>query len=311
MGIRGHRAVLALAAATLIVAGCTTFRGAPKPLLTRKQVNGTELVDAKGQLDVLLAPSPSREARNVAQMNLMALADLRYTQYRDDLVNNRRGTRAGSGALTLFADIAATLTDSVGVKNNYIALSALVDGSEAVIDKEYLFDKTIDSLIARMDADRKAKEVEIYKRHVAPTEQYTGRAALADVLEYYTLGTLNSALVSVNKSVQAQAEEELAESADALKSIVSPQAVSNGEATERLSRFVESLNVAEMDRLRDFLRAKGIAVPQQSIESLKRNELRKGLAELRANYLGDGEDHDKAMQDTVNELRREKFTVPE
>ena len=301
---------LALSVSVLVTGGCATFRGAPEPLLTRRQINGTEIVNAQLQVEDLLRAS-DHGARNAAQTNLMALADLRYAQYRNDLVNSRRGSRAGSGMVTLFADIAATLTKSVGVKDNYIALSTLVDGTEAVVDKEYLFDKTIDSLIARMDADRKAKQVAIYQRHLDPVDKYTSQSALADVMEYYTLGTLNSALVSVNKSVQTQADQEQKVSEEDLKSLLSPRGVANTDASARMQRFVASLNGANMDRLAVFLKTNGIDVEKLLEGGDRQAALRRGLVRFRTNQRNLGKTDAQAEIDTVSELKKAGFMVPD
>jgi hypothetical protein len=302
--------VLALLASMLATGGCSTLRGAPEPLLARRQVNGDKIVDAERQVKALLEAT-ALESRNAAQAKLMALADLRYVQYRNDLVNSRRGTRTSAGMVTLFADVAATLTTSVAVKDNYIALSALVAGSEAVVDKEYLFDKTIDSLIARMDADRKAKQLAIYRRHQDVVENYTGQSALADVIEYYSLGTLNSALISVNKTVQAGAEKEQKASEEELKSLLSPQGMANREATNRMERFVKSLNRANMDKLAAFLKQKGIDVATLPAAGDPQAELLQGLVVFRTNQRVPGKTDAQAEADSVAALQQAGFQVPD
>jgi hypothetical protein len=290
----------------MLMSACSTMRGSPKPLLSRGQINGTTIVDAQAQMVILTNP-PTLEARNEALLKLLSLADMRYAQYRIDLVNNRRGTRAGAGGLTLLADVAATLTNSVGVKDNYIALSALIDGGEAVFDKEYLFDKTIDSLIARMDADRKAELASIYEKLELDLTKYPGHSALADALEYFSSGTLDSALVSVNKTVQRTAEADMAESERILKSVVSPTAASRAEGNDRMRRFVASLNEANMDKLRDFLRANQIDVDQAGTDDAKRTLLRQGLTLLRTNFIR----ANRTDADVVAELKKAGFNVPD
>ena len=306
---------LALVVLVFLTSGCSTMRGAPKALVSRSQINGDEIVKAEDQVRILLKPQSSQE-RNGSLLQLMALADMRYEQYKTDLVNGRRGTRAGSGALTLFSDVAATLTNSVGVKNNYIALSALIDGGEAVFDNEYLFDKTIDSLISRMDADRKAIKVVIYQRLTQEVSEYSGQSALADVLEYFHKGTLNSALVSVNKTVQAQADVEQKKSEEDLEGLISPTAIINQQGTMRMHRFVESLDEAKMEKLRNFLIEKGISVPQDSTDSGRKIKLKQRLSDLRREYRikykneSDDVAANKAENDVVVELEGKDFVVP-
>lgn len=299
------RACLALVLLVLLASGCSTMRGSPKPLVTRSQINGSEIIDAKAEITSLATPC-SIDERNASLLKLMSLADLRYAQYRIDLVNNRRSARAGTGTLMLMADVAATLTKSIGVKDNYIALSALLNGGEAVFDKEYLFDKTIDALIARMDADRKAKQAEIYTRLALDLEKYPGHSALADALEYFSNGTLDSALVSVNKTVQAASAADQAESQRVLATLVSPQAATNAQGNDRMWRFVSSLNDADLARLRTFLVDQKVEVEPATPGEPERRALRRALTDYRTGLLENG----KTDVDAVAGLKAAGFVVP-
>lgn len=300
------RACLALLLPVLFASGCSTMRGAPKPLVTRSQINGSEIVDAEAEIRTLAAPG-TPATRNASLLKLMSLADLRYQQYRLDLINNRRSARAGAGGVNLLADVAATLTTSVGVKDNYIALSALINGGEAVFDREYLFDKTVDALIVRMDADRKAKQAEIYGHLGQDLEQYPGHSALADVLEYFGSGTLDSALVSVNRTVQTAAAADRAESERVLASLQSPQAAANAEGTDRMWRFVGSLNDANLAKLRGFLGAQKVPVEAAPGGDAERRALRRALTVFRTDRMEAG----KSDADVVAELKAAGFVVPD
>lgn len=297
------RVPLVLVLTLFVTVGCATTRGSPKPLLKRTDINGPGIVNAKDQVKKLTTGLTLFDAadaiaeRNQAQRNLMALADLRFSQYKIDLVNNRRGSRAGSGALTLMSNVAAKLTDSIGVKDNYIALSTLIEGGEAVFDKEYLFDKTIDSLIARMEADREAKKLKIYKQHELSIAEYTGQSALADALEYFHAGTLSSALVSANKSIHETAEEDREESERLLSGLISPTATSNRLGNERATKLVATLDSDGMEKLRDFLREKTIDVPQSSSDEGKRKALRRALVLYRTERLEAGKTEDDIFKE--------------
>lgn len=249
---------LALVVLAFAVGGCSTFRGAPKPLLEQKIADSTAFVDAEAELRTL-ATTVDMNQRNAAMLKLMALADVRYMHFRNDIVNDRKGTRSAANGLLLMTDIAATLTKSVGVKDNYIALSALISGGENIYDKEYLLDRTINALVAQMDANRKARQVEIYRRMDDPITRYPSQAAFADTLEYYYAGTLNGALMGVQQSAAEQERRSDAE----LKILTMPEIMGLRSDTERIADFVETVkNDADLLKLRGFLVGNGVAVPE-------------------------------------------------
>lgn len=249
---------LALVVLVLAVSGCSTFRGAPKPLLEQKVVDGKGFVDAEAELRTL-ATTVDMNQRNAAMLKLMALADVRYMHFRNDIVSDRKNTRSATNGLLLMTDIAATLTKSVGVKDNYIALSALISGGENIYDKEYLLDRTIDALVAQMDANRKARQVEIYRRMDDPVTRYPSQAAFADTLEYYYAGTLNGALIGVQQSAAEQERRSDAE----LKILTMPEIMVLRSDTERIADFVETIqNDADLLKIRAFLVGKDVVVPE-------------------------------------------------
>ncbi len=249
---------LALVVLAFAAGGCSTLRGAPKPLLEQKIADSNAFVDAEAELRTL-ATTVDMNQRNAAMLKLMALADVRYMHFRNDIVNDRKGTRSATNGLLLMTDIAATLTNSVGVKNNYIALSTLISGGENIYDKEYLLDRTIDALVAQMDANRKARQVEIYRQMDDPITRYPSQAAFADVLEYYYAGTLNGALIGVQQSAAEQERRSDAE----LKILTMPEIMRLRSDTERIADFVETIkNDADLLKIRGFLVGNGVAVPE-------------------------------------------------
>jgi hypothetical protein len=260
--------------------GCTTFRGAPKPLLDRKIINSDTLVNAEAELTALTTTRNASQ-RNAATYKLMALADLRYMQFRNEIIANRKNTLAVSNGLQLMTDIAATLTDAVGVKDNYIALSALLNGGETIYDKEYLFDRTIEALIAQMDANRKAKQVQIYRALNQSIAQYPAHAALADVLDYYYAGTLNAAVTGAHQSAMEQQKR----SEQALKILSLPEIRQLGDETDRIADFVDGIgNDNDLLRLNGFLASHGVDTASFAVAATtqeKQRALKNGFTDLR------------------------------
>lgn len=238
-------------------------------------------VDAKAQMDILIGDDLDEGARNAAVFKLMALADVRYLEFRNDIVANRKHTRSASNAMMLATDIAATLTQSRGVKDNYIALSALINGGETIYDKDYLFDRTIEALIAQMDANRKDKQVSIYESlRDRSVQAYPGQAALADVLDYYYMGTINAAVIGVQKSANEQ-QRQSEETLRTIGPIDAAQIAARQTQTDRSAKFVDSLSAADRDKLADFLRSNGIEVPNLADAARPNIVLRQRMNELR------------------------------
>lgn len=276
------RVLLPVACAlAMLASGCSTFRGAPTPLLKPALIKNDGFVDAKAEMDILIGDDLDEGARNAAVFKLMALADVRYLEFRNDIVANRKHTRSASNAMLLATDIAATLTQSTGVKDNYIALSALISGGETIYDKDYLFDRTIEALVAQMDANRKAKQVHIYESLGEKSVQaYPGQAALADVLDYYYMGTINAAVIGVQKS----ANEQLRQSEQDLRTIApidEAQIKARQAQTDRSAKFVDSLDAANREKLAEFLRSNGIEVPNLAETARPNIVLRQRMNALR------------------------------
>jgi hypothetical protein len=271
---------IALLLVAALACGCTTFRGAPKPLLDRKAINGDTFVNAEAELTTLATTQNAAE-RNAATRKLMALADLRYMQFRNEIIANRKNSLALSNGLQLMTDIAATLTDAVGVKDNYIALSTLLNGGETIYNKDYLFDRTIEALVAQMDANRKAKQVQIYRALGQSIAQYPAHAALADVLDYYYAGTLNAAVIGVHQS----AVEQQKKSEQALKILTLPEIQQLGSETDRIANLVDGLSSdADLLKLNGFLVSQGVDMTTFTASTTlqeKQRALKNGFTDLR------------------------------
>jgi hypothetical protein len=301
------RALCVSMAAALVLSGCSTFRGAPTPLLKDSVVNGDTFVNAKEQMDALVVKTGLNESnRNAAVFQLMALVDVRYLQFRNDIVANRKHTRSVADAMTLATDIAATLTNSVGVKDNYIALSALIGGGQTIYDKDYLFDRTLEALVTQMDANRKAKQVLIYESlRDKSVMEYSGQSALADVLDYYYMGTINAAVSGVHKSAaqqQAVSEEQLR----TIGAIDPARIEAIRQQTDRSGKFVDSLKTfSDQQLLAKFLRGQGVNVPDLSLVEKPAVVLKQRMNELRKHRQDKYADFDALLK----ELAAEGFKI--
>jgi hypothetical protein len=291
----------ACAFALLGLTACATFRGAPAPLFDYQRLEQATAF----QPDTLaeeLANAGSVPERNAAIRKLLAASDFRYLDFRHDLVANRKHSLAAANGLLLAIDVASTLTESAGVKANYIALSSLVHGGENVFDKEYLFDRTLDALVTQMDANRKSKLVEITVAMGRSLEDYPGHVALADVVDYYQAGTLNAAFVGLQRNANAQ-EAGDTERLRKLEAISDEDLATRQTGTTRMSHFVDTLSPADLDVLRGFLAGKGITAAPGATEGETRANLKHGLTKLRSTSYA-------SLDPLVAELQAANLTVP-
>lgn len=286
----------------LASSGCATLEGEPENLFPAKLVDSTTFIDPTTAFNTLANPGSAGE-RNRTLRKLLALSDIRYAEFRSGLVADRRHSRAAGSLVTLAADVAATLTESVGVKDNYIALSALIQGGDAIYDEEYLFAKTLDALVAQMDANRKQKLLGIYDAMGRSLDDYPGQVAIADLLEYHRAGSLASALSAIQEKASERSAELDAE-IKVLEDKTMPQIALSQSDTGRMSRFVGSLPFAQLAHLGSFLSDHGVSLAAYENESEFRIELKHGLSKLRS-------DKYPQLGPLVKELEDSGFVVPD
>jgi hypothetical protein len=293
---------LALAACALLcLAGCMAgIRGAPPPPFDRDRVEAAVTVDAEEQVRALV---DARDApmRNRAMARLLAAIDLRYARFRQDLIAGRRHAGAARDALQLMANVAGGLTDSVGVKDNYLAFSALLQGGSQVYDREYLFDHTIAALISQMDANRRGRLLEIRAAMLARSlDEYPGQLALADILDYHQAGTLFGAIAGVQTSAAKQ-ESEASRGLRELTASTMGEIVERRTVSTRIDRMLGALSGEDRIALRAFLQAKGIDPgPEPDVPALER-----AMATLYRSVYADRPDA------LIADLQAAGFTVPE
>src|SRR5690606_26562999 len=145
-----------------------------------------------------LATEKDKTTRNELMSPILALIDIRYAGFRQELASSKKNSSAVASALLLATDIAGGLADSVGAKDNYLAFSALLSGGELIYDRNYMYDQTVSALVAKMDANRSAKLLEIRSAMKSQdTDQYPGQVAIADLIEYHYAGSLLGAITAV------------------------------------------------------------------------------------------------------------------
>jgi hypothetical protein len=204
--------ILSILMAALILAvnsGCATTRGSPADIYTK---NYGATLSADVPLRALATGKDtngnwlSESTRNAHVFAALAVADVRYSEFQQELVSGHNHASSVSDALVLAMTIAGSLTGSAGVKENYLQGIALVTGGRSIYEKNYLQSQTIAALISQMDANRKKKRLEILTQMTQSPTAYPGPAAYNDIMAYYSSGTIIGALMGIQASAKKEAE---------------------------------------------------------------------------------------------------------
>lgn len=193
-------------AALVLITGCSTIRGTP----TRYQPSA-EIVKSinlvPNDLSDLQAASSESE-RNLLQNKAIAIIDLQFHQFVRELVADRSDSSAALAGTTLAASTAGAFVDSVKAKTNYALFAAGVVGAFGIVDKSYFYEKTVPALVAAMGAARATVLVRLKNSQRALIENYDGTAALADLEDYFSAGTVLAAIAEI--TARADSDKQLA-----------------------------------------------------------------------------------------------------
>lgn len=228
--------------------GCSTMRsgGAPEPSfdvnadlekLAREFESGTNITNYYN------APAEKRmDARNRFISGRLVQIDLRYLQFIRALTSDKQQLDSATDIANLTLNLAGTLVGGVRAKANLAAAAAGIGGAKTIVDKDYYFEKSIDALVATMNAKRKEVLVGILTGLASPAiEQYPFERALTDLNLYYLAGTLNGAIRFIHTEAAQKEQRSDAEIKDIpMLSIPSPAHISDAD------RLTDSIAAAEL-----------------------------------------------------------------
>ena len=197
--------------AIVLLAGCSSLRtgGAPDPSfdlaadlasLSKEFDSATNIpnyynTEASGRLD----------ARNRFISGRLVQIDLQYLKFLRTLTADKQQLDAATDIAGLTLNLAGTLVGGARAKTNLAAAAAGMGGAKTTIDKDFYYEKSIESLVATMNAKRKDALIGILTGLAASIDQYPFERALTDLHQYYLAGTLNGAIQFIN--VQAAQSE--------------------------------------------------------------------------------------------------------
>jgi hypothetical protein len=155
----------------------------------------------------------ARTAQTVAARNEIIAARMRaidsyYYEFEAGLIRERQSLGFISSIIGIGLSGAVPLVYAEGTKNILGAASSGVQGASKAFSDEVLFQKTVQVLATQMRARRDAVAAVIVRKMKTLTiEDYPLPMALGDVDEYYAAGSIAGALIEIQKTVSAKAEE--------------------------------------------------------------------------------------------------------
>lgn len=152
----------------LLLTACASLRGSAQPILplqTRLEA-ATQFKEADA-LQAFYAPTDGprggrdrREYRDMVAGIYLGAADARYEQFNAQLAREFRTTNTGSSIAVLIMN-GVSVVSGQGAMRALAAGSAVVTGANASIDKNLFVDKSLQALLAAMDANRTSVKLRI------------------------------------------------------------------------------------------------------------------------------------------------------
>lgn len=154
--------------------------------------------------------SERKDARDRFISGRMVEIDLQYLKFIRNLTSDKQQLDAATDVLNLTLGIAGTLVSGARSKTNLAAGTAGLTGTKSIVDRDFYYDKSIDALVATMNARRKEALVVILNgMSTDSVDKYPFERALIDLHQYYLAGTLNGAVQFIqSEAAQSQSRSD-------------------------------------------------------------------------------------------------------
>lgn len=200
-----------LPAAVVLLAGCQTVRngGGPEPsfdIHTDLQALAERYQNASSI--AAFYKDPTRHARDDFVTGRLVAMDLRYIQFIRGLTSDKQQIDSATDAATMTMNLLGTIVSGARAKTNLAAVAAGVGGIRTNVDKHFYYEKSVEALVATMNAQRKEVLVRILGGLQQDIDAYPFTQAVTDLHDYYSAGTLNGAIVGIQQ--QAVQKEDAA-----------------------------------------------------------------------------------------------------
>jgi len=197
----------ALCGAVLLLSGCASFDGSPRPLLDAGETQAVitpyrptavaELMKGKNAAE-------RAEIRNRVVNSYLLAYDMTFDRFRRSLSRGTKGGNIVFDSLTL--GMTGLASSWVKAADELAAAATAVGGVKSTVNRELYFEKTLPVLLSLMESRRLAVRADILKGLKMTEAEYPIEAAFADLWRYQSAASLDGA---IQQTATAAAEEDV------------------------------------------------------------------------------------------------------
>ncbi|MEE9393141.1 MAG: hypothetical protein V3W41_11610 [Planctomycetota bacterium] len=193
-----------------------------------------------------------RAIRDRMTHRVMAVIARNYGQYESDFFAGRAATATGFDVINLGMDAAIAITGGKHTKTVLGALATAIHGTGLSLDKNFFRDKTSESILAMMRAERARVETEIQKKLLLEDSKYIFEEAWRDLVSLFYAGTVPSALITLASEAGEKATEQQDQLAGVTRARVALPLLKLAESQKlvdnkgKLSRWLRKLRDADL-----------------------------------------------------------------
>ena len=209
-----HMSIFLLAAVVMVLnSGCGKhLAGRPKRIQLVENEKPTtfekKLIELEVEYDKPQTNSQRRQnIRDQYSRKMIAIIDKRYNDFLDDLVTQRKGFDASADITAISLDTASVLFTPVTTKSILAGLSALTTAGKTSINKVYFYEQTLPVLITQMESNRQSVLADILEGLATGDSIYPLHHAFRDLNRYFAAGTIDGALVEIQKQAAKKADD--------------------------------------------------------------------------------------------------------
>lgn len=273
-------------AATLALAACASYRGAPAAIRPGAAPSASsDICPTPSAISAFNAgigrPSnlSNRAWRDQIIGQCIALVDSNYRQFLVGLHREEVATNLGFDltALTL-SGLGSVATGKAA--NNLAAASTGVIGAGTAVNKDVFYQKTVPAIIAQMNANRAEIYTSILTAEKANDETgYTLTDAQHDIHDYFVAGTIDGAVANISAS--AQQTTDIQKAAVQTLFVATPDDPTLAARKDLISRNIKAIGAAQKGELDKVAAALGVSLSPGETYANERRDILVALAKIR------------------------------
>ena len=190
------RHLCAFLAPALFLSACTSFSGAPDPVIStvqaQKMIAGYSPEAVILALASLTSDAERTTYRNRVVASYLMASDAKYEQFRRDISKNVKGGNVAFDLATL--GMTGLASQWAKAADELAAGATALAGGRATVNRELYFEKTLPTLMSLMESRRLTVRSDILKGLSQPESIYTMQDAFSDLWRYQSSATIDGAI---------------------------------------------------------------------------------------------------------------------